>query len=421
MIANLSVNSVYAKLQECGYTADDLSNVRSSEVKDIVTAWKKQTEQPKILNAKGGCSRESFEVSVFKIHTVWDKLHPKLDALIERDRQQRHQRAVEKSRPILWGLLRDRINSFESDGRCSVPGHGICKAEYIYVSNIEQFGCQATSAFMEANEGKDLYDGVGFLPDEAWDKLVEDGILGKLDELRHFAEDILNKYLVDGVTRIPNSALAVYTAKKTLPPVTAANLPKSFSVHHSAAFFHVDSQYRNTDFYKDLKTYPEIVTSTDIYDKLKRHEGDRKQQIGVTSGNSSLGPDDWCSLRRKRYDIYEGDRHAATVALVLLRNIGYDAEEHAHSSREAREEESSKLSCNRKGYATMKEMERKGEVFVCLCCPEEGRTRRTWRELVSENPTHEGVVLLTMYIALLQVNHFYEEAGAFDDASRTYE
>jgi hypothetical protein len=59
----------------------------------------------------------------------------------------------------------------------------------------------------------------------------------------------------------------------------AVNLPKPSSVHHPAAFFHVDSRQQKTDFYKSLVTYPEIVSVTGIISKLKRDEQDWKERI----------------------------------------------------------------------------------------------------------------------------------------------
>jgi hypothetical protein len=402
-----------------------MNNVTCSEDRDIVANWRKISEQPKILTAKGECSCNSIgDVSSLKFYAVWDNIRPKLEELIAQDRKLRYDRMVAKRRPILWRLLKDRVNFFEAvpEGKCSIHDHDVCPAEYIYISNVDYVKCKAVSAFMAANEGKDLYDGVKFLPDEAWDKLVEDGILESIDNWRHFAESVLNKHLVDGVTRIPNSAITAYKNKEVRPSAPEVTLPPSFSVHHPAAFFHTDRSYDPEDYYDRLLTYPGIITGNNACSQLLDSHADWKSRQKTVGGSSNIGPEEWSKIRSARRITYEGDRIAVQIALVLLQELGYDCEEGAGEHGETKIEGKDMSRKTRRGYISAKGMTQKGAVFVCMCCPKEGRMRRTWTELVSRNLMMDvsSVVALIITVTLMKVSHFYQEARAFDEASKQH-
>ena len=53
LISGRVFNSVHAKLQECGYTMNDIDRVRRAELLEIRETWGKQITHAKVLTPKG--------------------------------------------------------------------------------------------------------------------------------------------------------------------------------------------------------------------------------------------------------------------------------------------------------------------------------------------------------------------------------
>ena len=66
-----------------------------------------------------------------------------------------------------------------------------------------------------------------------------------------------------------------------------------------------------------------------------------------------------------------GSATGMQLAMVLLDDLGYGSAD-ANSVSNARKQ------------VSMGDMIEKGPIFVCVCCPEDGRIKRGWQDLVSE-------------------------------------
>ena len=331
---------------------------------------------------------------VLSICLVWDNLRPKLEELIKRNRQYLREEAIKKRRLKLRQLLKDKINSLKvSPELASAIGDGysdhFCKAHYVPISALEDINCTAIDEFVKANEENEAYDNSTTLPDETWDKLAGNGLMVILDERRHFVEDVLNKLLIEGVTRVSNSALAEYDEKHVQPSVHSVHLPPTFSVHHAAAFFKVDSMYDpGSDYSTQRFSYSELVAKCGFHNRFYNTlvTGAKEWQSRAEEGGANAEAGKWSLWRPMRNCEYEGDQTAVQIALRLLEELGHEIGEstkQGSSGTEQRAEDVGGIqSTNNKVSVSMKTMEAKGVVFVCTRCPKEARVRRTWKNLV---------------------------------------
>ena len=299
-----------------------------------------------------------------------------------------HEKAVKGRRQKLRQLLKDRINALKHspNTNCSAANcvqKLTCRAAYAPIYNVDEVKCSAVDDFMKANEENNAYDGMSTLPEEAWSELAANGLLVILDARRHFVEDVLNKLLVEGVTRVDNSALSSHGKENAQPPLPPLQLPSSFSVHHAAAFFKIDYPWDSSGCTRRGLVYSDIVTWFSIcgkYNTLESGAVDWKKR--AEEGGASATPEKWTAWRMHRQCKWEGERSGTEIALALLEELGYETEEtgtHRDGGTERRDEEHRS---NTKGYVTMEDMDAKGDIFVCLRCPEEGRAKRSWKDLV---------------------------------------
>ena len=181
---------------------------------------------------------------------VWENLRPKLEDLLQRNRQHIHEETVKWRRRKIRQLIKKGINSLRlsQDSTCSTAEcakRRRCRAAYVPVLDVDELKCSAIDDFVKANEENDDYDETETIPDDTLDTLLAEGLAVELDARRHFMEDTLKKLLVEGVTRVDNDFLASlgdesHTSRLPLPPLQLPS-PSRYTtlLHFSKSTTHI--------------------------------------------------------------------------------------------------------------------------------------------------------------------------------------
>ena len=211
------------------------------------------------------------------------------------------------------------------------------------------------------------YDHMESLPENDWSKLVQGRFFELLEERRDAAARAIIHLLIRGLSGLSpgevcdlldeiddpsniniESMIASRSSSSVLPPA-------GFNLHHPAAFFVCKKAY--------FSRWPgQLCSYDDIYDAL-----DRERDLFNNLVQSVERPDD---TRYPPGPHWIGDATGMQLAMALLDNLGYDytSDENNTGSNQV----------------SMGELLKKGDVFVCMCCPEEGRFKRGWTRLVNQ-------------------------------------
>lgn len=287
-------------------------------------------------------------------------------------------------------LLRDKINSLKLSESSACSLHlgrqpPVCRAEFVPVSNLDTLASDIISAFLKANEENTIYDdNLKTLPEDVWATLVESGVMIAIDARRHCLEDVANKLLVQGITRPDNGYLLALRDEEEISgrfPLTPLRLPSSFSIHHAAAFLQNDGSFRPRTY--DVR-HDRVLNYSDLLD-FCGHNDDRLVYLKQTADlyesrlkEAKDDPEKWLRWICK----WEGDRTAVDIALSLLEALGYCTGEGSDMVCASEENKDAVTPCDGGEFVAMEDMDSKGEVFICMRCPEEARIKRNWKQLV---------------------------------------
>ena len=328
--------------------------------------------------------------------TVWKILLPKLEGLLKQDKRNHHQWEVEKRREKLNDLLTQSINSLgkevlAKEAESQPLSESRERVLFVPVLDVDELGCDVIKEFVKAKEEDTAYDDMNMLPANDWTALLNKGIMKQIGDRRFFVPSVLTRLLVEGVLRPDNGVLEAAFANTEAIPLPPLRLPSCFSIHHAAAFLKYDQYHLVENAMKSTNAYGRVFTYADVvdwkastgFDELV--EGLKEWTNREREGGAEASLEKWkqWNWRTGRVCRWEGDRTAVELALVLLKTLGYEGDRCVGA--DCTKEHDSKTYANSmcEGTVSMVHMEAKGEVFVCMRCPEEGRARRTWKDLVS--------------------------------------
>lgn len=320
--------------------------------------------------------------------------------LLEQRKRVLHGYSVEKRRKKLNDLLCAAINTegkrLSEEREVNLPATVSCRRHlFVPVLIVQELGFEAADEFIQAKEEDTAYDTVETLPEDDWVELLEKGLVKSFDSRRILVPMILSKLLVEGVTRLDDDVLNTFRNGGVVVLRSQLQLPPCFSVHHAAAFLKYDQQdfYRNYSTEERVKAYDRVFTYDDAvwlcgkepyaHQEICRGAiewAERDREGGAEASTKQWLQDSWGAGRICRW---EGSRNAVELAMLLLNALGYDGAKCDNPKCRIVGSRNTQLDLSCEGTVSMVDMDAKGEVFVCMLCPEGARSKRTWKDLVS--------------------------------------
>ena len=226
--------------------------------------------------------------------------------------------------------------------------------EMVVLDTTDDLEYTPVTGLLEIWKKDKALDGFEILPTEYWQRLLTIGIVNAIRRRIERVMGLLNRKLLCGISQMTPQQLSALIASAPAGADMAslvarrcsAYIPVGFDLLSPAAFFMllIDGEYVR-----------EIFSYRGVYEKFVA-DRDRIEELL----DESYVPDN-------RYD-WTGDPQLPFIAATLLKDLRYTSiKEDALFGPER--------------AVTMSDMLRKGEAFVCACCPNSGTM--SWTELVS--------------------------------------
>ena len=270
-------------------------------------------------------------------------LQPKLETLLRVARMALRQEKVEVRRFGLLDIFLAKIaalaesanntNAMSSLGR----DHCTCRNDYVRLaSRILSASIESTRYTLTDAYG---IDELVFLTNEDWACVLDGKLRIGLAAKEQAARKALDAQLVYGISGEMH--------RPDVPPHVG---PLQISGNHPLAFLRYTGEFLNRSrFVRDkLFTYEDVLSFLCCLSVHRDCLANLMDMVHTEGKPTST-----------QYDTWVLDTRAIRVGNVLLEQLGYRCP------------------------VSMNDMLMKGSVFVCMCCPKEGRMRMGWRELVS--------------------------------------
>ena len=275
-------------------------------------------------------------------------------------------------------LLKTKINTLSRREGTGDDDRDTARGLYVPIAAVSELKFPIIDEFEEESAKLAAIDEWQEFPDVVWNKLVEKGIMDRIDERRQNAIIILNEQLVYAINPPP----ARNNTGPSLLPGGGKDTVTWLTVHHAAAFFKYHD-YCILDRIHDRLGRREIAQGKlFVYKEVVKYLG---RCVGAYSELLKPRGIDAHGMGQNVCK-WEGEQIAIQLATALLEDLGYGSRLSDSTGRNDVDttlsdgEENAGLSVQ--AFVSMTEMEAKGSVFVCMRCPEEGRARRTWKNLV---------------------------------------
>ena len=202
------------------------------------------------------------------------------------------------------------------------------------------------------------------LPTQTWNDLFNKGAFAAMETRKIHVFRALSRTLLEAIQYIVDT-----TTLKRL-----GNLKRTVNVRHASAFF------------RYVSFPPALVDGETTLGKLYSYS-EVAEWMGNYEGEFEMLMESYRDVEEEEASMWKGrwqaDHIATEIGLALLEEMGYMGKNATKvTGGPAVLILGGGFPVTVPTFASMKDMEAKGKVFVCMRCPEGGRGKRTWKELV---------------------------------------